>query len=483
MKRLNFVLSTAALMFPLTQALVSGPASAAADSNVTGQMIVNKAEQYLGDKYAYTGSTPKTGFSCIGFVYYVFQSMGIDMPGNLSSAMATYPHVTESDLEPGDIIFFKNTWWKGLSHVAIYIGNGQIVHAENPQNGVNITQLRNDPSEGNYYQHHYLQAERPLEGESPVTGGGTGSQSVRDRFRAVVDVAYLNLRTGPSLDDGIITSLQKGTDLKVKREEDGWYKVHVAGHHEKGWVIQGGLARHSSTTTPRTTHTRTKQTGSVLIGDLHLREGPSTADTIVATLSKGTTVRVLGESNGWDKIAWDNVKGWSIAWGVKLNSTRTKGPAKKPVKRGQGASTSKNSHTVVPGIRIHSGPSLNDTIVGYTESGVQVEVLATRKTFAKVKTISTPAVVGWMVKSYIDGLKTGHTHHTKPVPHLTSTGTVLSPAHVRTGPSLSDLVINTLHSGTKVAILRVEPKWYRIRCSVDGSKTIGYIWRPLVVAG
>jgi cell wall-associated NlpC family hydrolase len=69
---------------------------------------------------------------------------------------ASGPRISSKDLQPGDLVFFSNTYKRGLSHVAIYMGNGKIVHAENPGTGVTISDLWSD-----YYSAHYTGAIRP----------------------------------------------------------------------------------------------------------------------------------------------------------------------------------------------------------------------------------------------------------------------------------------------------------------------------------
>jgi cell wall-associated NlpC family hydrolase len=128
---------------------------------VSGAAIVQTAMKYLGYPYTATGNSPNTGFSCIGFVSFVYRSNGIPFPGDLGSALAYAPRVPFSDLKPGDILYFQNTVWKGLSHAAIYIGGGKFIHAEYYNRGVVITSFRNDPVDGSNWIGHYLAANRP----------------------------------------------------------------------------------------------------------------------------------------------------------------------------------------------------------------------------------------------------------------------------------------------------------------------------------
>lgn len=132
--------------------------------------IVATAEQYIGYPYATVGDEPATGFSCIGFVHFVFTQNGVDVPENLSQAYANAPHVDQTSLQPGDLVFFQNTVWAGISHVDIYVGAGKMIGADSAQTGVQWDTLA-DP----YWQQHYLGATRPLSTstETPVDPSAT----------------------------------------------------------------------------------------------------------------------------------------------------------------------------------------------------------------------------------------------------------------------------------------------------------------------
>ncbi len=122
--------------------------------SVTGRQIVKKAEQYLGVPYKWGGTSP-SGFDCSGFVYYVLRSQGINASRTLKTMYSQGTKVSKSDLEPGDIVFFENTYKSGISHVGIYVGDGQFIHSPSSGKVVSYADLYSD-----YYTSHYYGAVR-----------------------------------------------------------------------------------------------------------------------------------------------------------------------------------------------------------------------------------------------------------------------------------------------------------------------------------
>lgn len=138
--------------------VVSRPASMAA--LVNGQAIVATALKYIGARYIQHGSDPATGFDDVGFVGYVFASQGVTLPSDLALMRQQGARVKRADLQPGDLLFFKNTIRAGLSHVGIYVGHGKFIHAEWYQTGVTVTSLVHDSRDGNYWRTKYTTAIR-----------------------------------------------------------------------------------------------------------------------------------------------------------------------------------------------------------------------------------------------------------------------------------------------------------------------------------
>ena len=123
----------------------------------SGQWIADYALDYVGYPYAYAGNTP-SGFDCSGFTQYVVgQTLGIDIGHGVEGQTGYGAWVGWEDWQPGDLIFFAGTYRPGISHVGIYIGGGEFVHAENEGTGVVVSSIYSS-----YYTAHYNSAYRLL---------------------------------------------------------------------------------------------------------------------------------------------------------------------------------------------------------------------------------------------------------------------------------------------------------------------------------
>jgi hypothetical protein len=124
-------------------------------ATVTMQDVLDQATDLLGMPYKWGGSTPGLGFDCSGFVTHVFQmGLGLTLPRTAKAMSKEGQVVTKDDLQPGDLVFF-NTMRRAFSHVGIYLGNNQFIHA--PRSG---EQVRVDNLYDNYWIRHFNGARR-----------------------------------------------------------------------------------------------------------------------------------------------------------------------------------------------------------------------------------------------------------------------------------------------------------------------------------
>ena len=107
-------------------------------------------------RYQRGGRAPSTGFDCSGFVRYVFiHSIGLDLPTNSASQFLAGLKVKRNEMKTGDLVFFR-TRGKAISHVGIYIDNGQFIHSPSAGKTVRVDSLNEA-----YWAQHFVGAKRP----------------------------------------------------------------------------------------------------------------------------------------------------------------------------------------------------------------------------------------------------------------------------------------------------------------------------------
>jgi cell wall-associated NlpC family hydrolase len=117
------------------------PTSDGGGRSATGNAIVDFALGYEGYPYVWATAGPAS-FDCSGFTYWVIKNVvGKDIGRGLWTQVSAGTPVSRNNLQPGDLVFFQNTYTTGLSHNGVYIGNGQMIHAENETTGVKISDI------------------------------------------------------------------------------------------------------------------------------------------------------------------------------------------------------------------------------------------------------------------------------------------------------------------------------------------------------
>ena len=124
-----------------------------------GADVVELALSYVGTAYVYGGSSPR-GFDCSGFTMYIFGQFGYSLPHSATSQWYNSgSYVDKSDLQPGDLVLFCDPRYskgKACSHVGIYIGDNQFVHASSSSSKY----VKTDSLDSDYYSRYYVGAKR-----------------------------------------------------------------------------------------------------------------------------------------------------------------------------------------------------------------------------------------------------------------------------------------------------------------------------------
>ena len=130
-------------------------AATGAATQSAGDQLVQTAMQYQGYAYRWGGMSPATGFDCSGFANYVCAQSDISLH---RVAQDIYTNdgvaVSKAELQPGDLVFFGYGAYS-ITHVGIYVGDGQMIHASTSSTGVILSDINS-----NYYTRMYVGAKR-----------------------------------------------------------------------------------------------------------------------------------------------------------------------------------------------------------------------------------------------------------------------------------------------------------------------------------
>jgi cell wall-associated NlpC family hydrolase len=118
--------------------------------------VLIRALTLVGSPYRFGGINER-GFDCAGFTRYSYAAAGISLPRTSLDQFSAGWEVEPEAMRPGDLVFFRNTYRRGISHVGLYIGAGQFVHAASAQREVVVDRL-DQP----YYRARFAGARRVL---------------------------------------------------------------------------------------------------------------------------------------------------------------------------------------------------------------------------------------------------------------------------------------------------------------------------------
>jgi cell wall-associated NlpC family hydrolase len=126
-------------------------------SDALGNQIVQCAQNYIGCKYVFGANGP-TSFDCSGFVKYIYSQYGYSLNRTATDQLENGVAVEKDALQPGDLVFFRSSGTeKPVSHVGMYIGDGNFIHAS-----TNEYQVRIDNLDSGYYANIYVYARHVL---------------------------------------------------------------------------------------------------------------------------------------------------------------------------------------------------------------------------------------------------------------------------------------------------------------------------------
>ena len=114
-----------------------GTASGSGSAGSLRSSMVAYAKQFLGNRYVYGGTSLTNGTDCSGFTMRIYEHFGYSIPRTSSSQAAFTRSISSSSARPGDLFFYG--YGSSVSHVAMYIGNGLVIHASTERTGIKIS--------------------------------------------------------------------------------------------------------------------------------------------------------------------------------------------------------------------------------------------------------------------------------------------------------------------------------------------------------
>lgn len=120
-------------------------ASAATDGSKSAAKLIERAKQFIGTPYKWGGTSP-LGFDCSGFTQYLYRELGIDLPRISNQQAASGKRVPIDQARPGDLIAWDvSDRNNGADHIAVYLGDGMVIHAPKPGDAVKISRIWGNP--------------------------------------------------------------------------------------------------------------------------------------------------------------------------------------------------------------------------------------------------------------------------------------------------------------------------------------------------
>lgn len=297
---------------------------------------------------------------------------------------------------------------------------------------------------------------------------------------ATVTASALNMRSEASTSSSIVTCVSKGTVVLVTGTEDGWYQVWYQG--QSGYMSADYLTFSDSAESAF-------GTGTISGSGVRVRSGPSTSDSILATLDSGETMSVTGVSGEWYQVSYNGATGYvnsaymTLSYGSSASSTSTSTSSNITEEAPLAVATTGTGTINGTYVRMRSGPSTSYSILGTYNTGTTMAVTGTSGDWYEVSYNGTTGYVYSLYLTLDSGTSSSSSSTDSSsftVTEMSDTAaTVTSAVNMRTGPSTSYASLQVLSAGTSVTITGYSGSWYRI--SYNGST--GYVYSSYVTTG
>ena len=302
---------------------------------------------------------------------------------------------------------------------------------------------------------------------------GFQSLPVHAAATGTVTCSVLNVRSGSSTNDPVITTVSRGTTLDIISSENGWYAISING--TTGYVSSQYVSTDGSGSIAVS-----GQTGSVNVSVLNLRSGASTDSSIVGALYMGETVSITESNNGWYGVTTSSgASGYVYAQYITLgasggSSDNSSGDSSTTVTPATGEGVCNTS-----ALNVRSDASTSASVIGLIRYGTKVTITGTAGSWYQVTTtVNGSSITGFVHSDYITMSSSGGDSSDSGSSNVTpSSGEGVcntSALNIRKEPTTSSATYGLIRQGTKVTILGTTGEWYQVKTTVNGKEVTGY---------
>ena len=251
--------------------------------------------------------------------------------------------------------------------------------------------------------------------------------------QGIVTATSLNVRSGPATSYTTKFIVNKGDNVTVEDSADGWYKITTK-DGKNGWASSKYIQTSQNTTTTKV----------VSVSSLNMRSGPSTSYNIIEVLTKDTQVEVISIEDGWAKIKYNSKTGYVS--NQYLSDKKVE-------------EVTQIKYVNATTLNVRSGPSTTYSIIDTLKQNAKVEVISIENNWAKIKHNNE---IGYVSAEYLSDKKV----ETIQIKYVNATT-----LNVRSGPSTTYSIIDTLKQNDEVKVISIEDGWAKIKHNDE----IGYV--------
>lgn len=277
-------------------------------------------------------------------------------------------------------------------------------------------------------------------------------------LKGIVNEPIVNIRSGPSTSNSIVTKVKQGDKLTILSEMDQWSKVKLSNGKE-GWIANWLFDKASTLTVQTVANSQTqKSTIAVVNSDLvNVRSGPATTYKKVAQVYSGQVYNVVKKEGEWLQIEGNGISGWIAGWLMEV---------KEQVKQEKATDLIVTGNTV----NLRSGPSTSNSIVGKVTKGEKLIKLAVKGNWYKVQvgSVNEAWIADWLVQPIAVKVPSNPPVVTQPQPTVNNgytgeialvTGNVVN---VRQSPNTISSILGKVKSGDQLKVIEQSGDWYKI---------------------